>query len=88
MSDYNFDTRRIKARKPHHCNAFDWIDNSNLGPDDVTKAEWAAIEECRSSQIQVGAYYLSTEGWFEGEKFHTRSRDDMNDICIKYGLYD
>lgn len=89
MWDFAISSEHI-ARKEYDCDAWPWIDNSNFGEEDFSAEEWEKIKEAESQKFKIlpGTRYLKTVGKWEGEFTVFRCRSEINEICLKHGLYD
>lgn len=78
------------ARKDYHCKASDWIDDTigwdaeEYDEEDRVILRNAIQENCK---ILKGTKYINVSGKWEGEFETFRARQDLDAICIKYGLY-
>ena len=78
------------ARKDYHCDAAEWINNSDLGDDEFTVEDLALIEKARSEGFKVlkGHKYIKVSGKWEGNFEVFRARPELNQICVEYEIYD
>lgn len=77
------------ARKHHPCGAYYWFDRSCYGENDIEPEDWKTVEAVRSAGCQIlpGMKYIYQTG-VDGDGFgEFRARQDMHEICRKYGLY-
>jgi hypothetical protein len=80
-----------KARKDYQCQASDWIMNSvGLDPDYFEPEDYAKIEIAQGKDFKIlkGETYVKVTGKFDGEFATFRAIPDLNEICIRYKLYD
>ena len=77
------------AQKNYNCNASDFIHHSDYSEVDFSKEDWEIIKKAESEGwlILKGVEYVKTEGLWEGEWSTVRARKDLNEICMKYDLY-
>jgi len=78
-----------KARKEYRCQASECINNI-MGPGDFTPEELIDWNQAKDEGFKIlkGTVYMKTDGIWEGEASVFRARPAMDDICIKYLLYD
>jgi len=78
------------ARKEYDCEASDWLLNSNMGEEDMTPEEWQTIKNAEAERFKIlpGRLHVSQAGIYEGEFYTFRARIDINDICLKYDIYE
>ena len=79
-----------KARKDYWCDACMVINDSMWCDADFTEEElswWVTARE-EGFKILTGTVYHKTAGFYMGESSVWRCRPLMDDICIKYHLYD
>jgi len=78
------------AQKDYHCEASDWIDKTKgwdereYEEDDLPVIRKALSE---GKKILKGTRYIKITGKWDGEFETFRAREDLDDICNKYGLY-
>jgi len=77
------------ARKEYRCDAADCIHRvicfEDLEGDEIPVYQKAKAE---GFKILKGTKYLKTSGFWEGEPSVFRARPDLDEICLKYSLYD
>lgn len=78
-----------KARKEHHCQASDWILNFPY-TEYFDEEEKEVFDQARREdfKILVGTKYMMFQGKWNGEFTTYRARKDLNDLCIKYEIFD
>lgn len=78
------------ASKDYHCDAAHWILNSGYEEQDYEPEDWKAIKKAESEgwRILKGTPYICVRGKFDGEFCTYRARKDLNDICLKYELFE
>jgi hypothetical protein len=77
------------ARNDYNCDACEWLVNNGCDWTDYTYAERRLIVKARRNKwrIQKGdKYYLQVNNYY-GDFGQFRAIPEMNDICIKYELY-
>jgi len=76
------------ARRDYNCEAWEWIDNSDL--EDATDEQIKIIEQARKEGCKIlkGTLYRKTRGIFEGVFCTYRSRIDLDNICKELELYE
>ncbi len=79
-----------KAIKEYHCQAYGFINNSGLGDDDFSPEEAATIAQAAAEDYKIlpGTKYVRIRGKWEGEWITFRARIDLDDICMRYRLYE
>ena len=77
------------ARKEYRCQASEWVNNM-MGRDDFTPDELIIFDKAKAEKFKIlkGTKYRKVSGIWEGESSVFRARPDMDDICLKYDLYD
>lgn len=78
-----------KARKPYHCGAYHWINQSGFGEKDFEPEDWKKILNFldRGGQIQRGEEHLYQVGIDGGDFSVFRANKVMDQICLDYDLY-
>ena len=78
-----------KAQKDYRCQACEVIHNY-MCDDDFTEEELVDWKQAREEGFKIlqGTVYFKTVGFYEGEASVFRARPLIDDICIKYNLYD
>lgn len=85
-----------KARKDHHCNACEWLrmncsDSKSLFNEyDFTEEEKESILKAESNKwmIKKGESCEYRVGIWDGEFYAFYIIPEIDDICVKYDLYD
>ncbi len=77
------------ARKEYICQASEWI-NNRCCRDDLTPDEQILYDKASSDGFKItkGMKYRKTDGFYDGEPSVFRARPEMDDICLKYDMYD
>lgn len=77
------------AKKEYRCEAFEWINNSDLGEDDFDSSDWIKIQQdaADGGKILPGMRYIKTKGKWEGDWSVFRARYELYEICHKYHIY-
>lgn len=77
------------ARKNYPCEAWHWINNS-MSIGDLTPEEQKVVEKARAEgfTIPAGTKYKHCWGIWEGCWTSFRCRIDLDEVCLKYGLYE
>ena len=78
-----------KARKEYECQASEWVNNV-MCRDDLTDDERIAYDKAKADGFKItkGMKYRKTDGFWDGDPSTFRARPEMDDICIKYNIYD
>jgi len=88
---WEFCTETIqKARKDYHCSASDWIDESGMCEEDFDEEDWLTVQKAWDEEYKIlkGTEYIKVVGRWEGEFNVFRARNDLDEICKKYELYE
>lgn len=77
-----------RARKDYRCDACELL--RSIGFDCGTPEEAKFIDQAKADGYQIlkGQRYRKISGIWEGSSSVFRARPQIDDICIKYGLYD
>lgn len=74
------------ARKTYRCDAYYWIDQTGYY-EDLTEEEQRQVDAC-NWLIKPGEKYIYEVQKDGGELVVFRANIAMNDICLKYHLYE
>ena len=94
MSDWDYCKRTTPtARKTYPCDASVWLQESLAGvvtEEDFSVEDWATIEKARAEGFKIlpKMRYIRLHGKWEGEWATFVAREDIDDICKRYGLYE
>lgn len=88
MWEFAKDSKPV-ARKTYKCQAWPWINNSDLTEHDFCHEDWSIIELAiaEGCMIRPGDMYVKRAGRWDGEFATFRARLDLHGICLKYNLY-
>ena len=78
------------ARKDYSDDAIYWIYESGFYPDELTAEENEQVDQARENNytIKKGTEYLKITYNDGGELITFRAIPELNDICLKYDLYE
>lgn len=78
-----------KTKKVHHCNAWEWLSNSDISEIKMEFAEYRAIVKARKNngKIEIGGSCLYQVGIYDGDFFYCHSIPELHAICCKYDIY-
>lgn len=78
-----------KARKPYHCGAYHWINQSCFGEKDFEPEDWKKICDFLDGggKIATGEDHIYQVGIQDGDFSVFRANKVMHQICHDYDLY-
>lgn len=75
------------ANKEYRCDACEWL--LYVGADFLDEDELALYEKAKSEKFKIlkGTKYDKCEGKYDGEFSVFRARPEINEICLRYEVY-
>ena len=87
---YDYVEKQVVARKRHECAASGEFLRSGYGQVDIEPDDWLIVQAAKADKWEVkpNERCLVVSGFYEGRPFRYYKRIDMDNICIKYDLYE